>query len=212
MFFICVHIHFSFSFFSLYHGGMRFQGFFRVVLLGGILLLVACGKGGGGVACHERYWDSVFGTCLPSGWKSIDPISLRSRLVPDDVIAVFQADQFASNQIPTVIVTKEILVRDWDAASYSDASIKSVQTLVGYALLDERDVTVDDEKVRLHTFSAQPIPEEPVKRFYQLSTVVRRVGYTVTATLPLSPERDLEKQVLFILDGVTFRSAPRLVP
>lgn len=185
---------------------MRLPRFFNVVLLSGALLLVACGKGGGDIACHERYWDGVFGTCLPSGWKSVDPVSLRSRSVPEEVIAVFQADQFASNQIPTVIVTKEPLVRDWDAASYSDASIKSVQTLSGFSVLDERDVTVDGAKIRLHTFSAQPIPEEPVKRFYQLSTVVRKVGYTVTATLPLLPERDLEKQVFFILDGVTFRS------
>lgn len=185
---------------------MRFQRFFRCVLLSGTFLLVACSQGGSDVTCREQYWDSVFGTCLPSGWKVVDPVSLRSRSVPEEVIAVFQADQFASNQIPTVIVTKEPLVRDWDAASYSDASIKSVQMLSGYALLDERNVTVDGAKIRLHTFSAQPIPEEPVKRFYQLSTVVRRVGYTVTATLPLLPERDLEKQVQFILDGVTFRS------
>lgn len=185
---------------------MRFSRSLSVVLFSGTLLLVACGKGGRDVACHEQYWDSVFGTCLPSGWKSVDPVSLRGRSVPDDVVVVFQADQFASNQIPTVIVTKESLVRDWDAASYSDASIKSVQALAGYVLLDERAVTVDGAKIRLHTFSAQPIPDEPAKRFYQLSTVVRKVGYTVTATLPLSPERDLEKQVQLILDGVTFRS------
>lgn len=185
---------------------MRCSRSLGIVLLSGTFFLVACGKGGGEVACREQYWDSVFGTCLPSGWKSVDPVGLRSRGVPDDVVAVFQADQFASNQIPTVIVTKELLVRDWDAASYSDASIKSVQALAGYALLDERSVTVDGTKIRLHTFSAQPIPEEPAKRFYQLSTVVRKVGYTVTATLPLSPERDLEKQVHLILDEVTFRS------
>ena len=185
---------------------MRFPWFFSVVLLSGSFLLSACTGGREEIACRERYWDGVFGTCLPSGWKSVDPVSLRSRGVSEEVIAVFQADQFASNQIPTVITTKEPLVRDWDPASYSDASIKSVQTLAGYALLDERNVTVDGAKIRLHTFSAQPIPEEPAKRFYQLSTVVRKVGYTVTATLPLLPERDLEKQVQLILDEVTFRS------
>ncbi|MBI1934231.1 hypothetical protein HYS30_01055, partial [Candidatus Peregrinibacteria bacterium] len=68
------------------------------------------------------------------------------------------------------------------------------------------NVKVDGENVRLHTFSAQPIPEEPAKRFYQLSTVMRKVGYTVTATLPLAPERDLEKQVQLMLGEVTFRS------
>ncbi|OGJ57043.1 hypothetical protein A3H22_01700 [Candidatus Peribacteria bacterium RIFCSPLOWO2_12_FULL_55_15] len=185
---------------------MRFRRFFGITLLGGSLLLAGCAGGKEELSCREQYWDGVFGTCLPSGWKSVEPVGLRARGVPEEVIAVFQADQFASNQIPTVMVTKEPLVRDWDAASYSDASIKSVQTLSEFSVLDERDVTVDGAKIRLHTFSAQPIPEEPAKRFYQLSTVVRKVGYTVTATLPLSPERDLEKQVLFILNGVTFRS------
>lgn len=185
---------------------MRFRRLFGVALFGGSLLLAACAGGKEEVACREQYWDGVFGTCVPSGWKSVEPAGLRTRGVPEEVVAVFQADQYVSNQIPTVIVTKEPLVRDWDAAAYSDASVKTVQTLAGYALLDDRDVTVDGERVRLHTFSAQPIPEEPAKRFYQLSTVVRKVGYTVTATLPLSPERDLEKQVRLILDAVTFRS------
>ncbi len=185
---------------------MRFPRFLSGTFLIGSLFLVACTGGGEKIACRERYWDGVVGTCLPSGWQAKDAGNLRERGVPEEVIAVFQADQFASNLIPTVIVTKELLVRDWDAASYSDASIKSVQALAGYALLDERNVKVDGENVRLHTFSAQPIPEEPAKRFYQLSTVMRKVGYTVTATLPLAPERDLEKQVQLMLGEVTFRS------
>lgn len=185
---------------------MRFPQFFPAALLSGVLLLVACTSSKGEITCRERYWDSVFGTCLPSGWKAVDMASLHERSVPQDVIAVFQAEQFASGQIPTVMVTKEVLVGDWDAASYSDASMKSVRTLAGYATLDERNVTVDGEKVRLHTFSAQPLPEEPAKRFSQLSTVVRNIGYTVTAALPLSPESNLEKQALFIVQGATFRA------
>lgn len=185
---------------------MHFRRFFGVIFLGGAFLLSACSGGKEEVSCRERYWDGVFGTCLPAGWKSVEPAGLRARGVPEEVVAVFQADQYTSQQIPTVIVTKEPLVRDWDTAAYSDASIKAVQTLAGYALLDDRDVTVDGVGVRLHTFSAQPIPEEPAKRFYQLSIVARKVGYTVTATLPLSPERDLEKQVRLMLDAVTFRS------
>lgn len=167
---------------------------------------MACTSGKEEMSCHARYWDSVFGTCLPSGWKAVDMMSLRERSVPEDVIAVFQAEQFASGQMPTVMVTKEALAQKWDAASYSEASVKSVRALPAYAALDERSVTVDGEKVRLHTFTAQPLPEEPAQRFYQVSTVVRNVGYTVTAALPFAPESNLEKQALFIVQGATFRA------
>lgn len=168
------------------------------------LLLSGCAKGG--PACREQYWDGIVGTCLPAGWKATDPVLLRGRGVPEEVTAVFQADQMAAGQIPTVIVTKELLLRDFDARSYGDASVQSVKTLPGYTLLDERVVKVDGEKVPLHIFTAQPIAEEPAKRFYQVSTVFRKVGYTFTGTLPVTVEEDLEEQVLLVLKGARFRA------
>lgn len=168
-------------------------------------LLTGCGRKDTAVVCRTSYWDGVVGTCLPAGWKPLEPTVLQGGDVPGEVIAAFQADQFVSGQIPTVVVTREALLRDWDSAAYSDANVQSVKTLPAFSSLDEREVTIDDAKVTLHTFTAQPLAEEPAKRFYQLSAVARKVGYTFTAALPVSVEKTVEQQVLAILRGATFR-------
>jgi len=91
-----------------------------------------------------------------------------------------------------------------EAAAYSNASIRSVEVLPGYELLDQKDVTIDGEKVALHMFTAQPVDGEPRRRFYQVSTVAGDSGYTFTGTAPVSVDRSIEDQILTILQNATF--------
>ena len=53
-------------------------------------------------------------------------------------------------------------------------------------------------------FKAQPTADEPLRRFYQVSTVSDGMGYSITATTPVSVEADLENQVLLILRESVF--------
>lgn len=169
-------------------------------------VLASCGGGsdGGDAACKEDYWDGAYGTCLPSDWVVIDGETLRRRGVPEDTVVAFQSEIPISGQFPTVTVTQEVLVRATSPQAYSDASIRAVTVLPGYQELDTKDMRVAGEKVRLHVFSAQPTADEPLRRFYQVSTVSDGVGYSITATTPVSVEDSLENQVLLILRGSMF--------
>jgi len=165
------------------------------------LLLVACG--GGDLSCKPT-WNGVTGTCLPDGWRMVEPSVLKERGVPGEVIAAYQAEKSLSGYYPTVTATREFLTGEEMAAEYSESSIASVNVLPGYKLLDKRPVTVDGNKVAIHVFQAQPDTEESVYRFYQLSTRVKDTGYTFTVAVPLSITETLEKEILSILEQVTF--------
>ena len=163
------------------------------------LVLVACGGSDGGASCKEDYWDGTYGTCLPSDWIVVDSETLRQRGVPEDTVVAFQSEIPISGQFPTVTVTRESLAKVTSPQAYSDASVRAVTVLPGYKELDTRDLRVAGEKVRLHIFKAQPTADEPERRFYQVSTVSEGVGYSVTATTPVSVEDELENQVLLLL-------------
>lgn len=168
------------------------------------LFLVGCGGGGGEVSCDPE-WNGTVGTCLPDGWKVVDPNVLKERGVPGEVLAAYQAESALSGYYPTVTVTREFLQDTITASEYSDTSIASVEVLPGYKLLDKRPVKIDGEKVAIHVFQAQPDTEEAVYRFYQLSTRVGSVGYTSTVAVPLSISEELEEQIVLILEQVTFK-------
>lgn len=172
------------------------------MVLMALLSLAACGGGGGG-GCDAE-WNGTVGTCLPEGWRTVDPEVLAERGVPGEVLVAYQAEQSLSGYYPTITVTREFLASDGSPAEYSDASIASVEVLPGYKLLDKRPVKIDGENVTIHVFQAQPGSEPVVYRFYQLSTRVGATGYTFTVAVPLSIPETLEKEILSILEQVTF--------
>lgn len=181
----------------------------RAALLGCLCLSLAACAGGGGsrtVTCAQDYWDGTYGTCLPVGWVVIDSETRRQRGVPEEVIAAFQAEEALSGQFPTATVTRERLAQAIDAKAYSDASIRSVSVLPGYSLLDSRPMTIDDEKLSLHVFTAQPVSGEPQRRFYQVSTVADGVGYTITGTASLSIDDATDGAIVLVLGSSTFRA------
>jgi len=178
-----------------------------VLFLGVFLFLAACGgssRSSGKVTCDSTYWNGTFGTCLPKGWMVLSAEDIAQRGVPPEVVAVFQAQKPHSGQYPTIAVTTEELEKELGTPMYSEASTEVVKTLPGYERIDLKDEDVDGEVSKVHIFASQPIPEEPKRRFYQLSAVSEGVGYTFTATLPLSLEEQLEKEVLLILRKVSF--------
>lgn len=134
----------------------------------------------------------------------MDRETLRQRGVPEEVIAAFQAESPESGQFPTVSITKESLTREALPSDYSQASIRAVEALPGYEKIDAKSIDVAGEEVTLHIFSAKPKPEDPKRRFYQVSTAKERTGYTISATAPYSVEKKLEAQMLFIVENVVF--------
>lgn len=178
-----------------------------LVLFGTLFFLTACGGSGRSsekVTCASAYWNGVIGTCLPKGWQVLSVEDMAQRGVPPEVITVFQADKPHSGQYPTITVTTEELEEELSTPGYSEASIEVVKALPGYERIDLKEEDVDGEGAKIHIFASQPIPEEPKRRFYQLSAMSEDIGYTVTATLPLSIEGQLEKEVLLILSKVSF--------
>ena len=170
------------------------------------LLLVGCGGGGGSaVACDHPYWSGTVGTCVPEGWNILDRATLNEHGVAEEVMVAFKREEAVAGQFPSVTVTQEPLKEPVESAAYSAASMRSITILPGYKQIDVQKVNVDDADVDLHIFSAQPDPDQPARRFYQVSAVAGSNGYTVTALTPLSPSRELEKEVNVMLKNVTFK-------
>ncbi|MBU2213358.1 hypothetical protein KKC44_00025 [Patescibacteria group bacterium] len=170
-------------------------------------LLTACGGGGSAkVECETDFWNGTVGTCLPAGWITMDRETLRQRGVPDETVAAFRSEESVSGQFPSVTVTQEPLAAKISAQDYSEASVRSVSVLPGYTLIDSPSVKIDGKEVTLHIFSAQPVEDEPARRFYQVSTIAGDTGYTVTAAAPLFVENDLENAIRFILMSATFEA------
>jgi hypothetical protein len=119
-------------------------------------------------------------------------------------VAAFQADADTSGVYPTVTVTRQVMRATMTAAQFSAASIQAVSVLPEYKRLDQRTVTIDGQEVAIHVYSAKLRPDRPVQRYYQLSSVSGRSGFTYTAALPLSVDTALEQKVLLILQNATF--------
>lgn len=169
------------------------------------LLFSACGDGSAEVACENVYWDGVVGTCLPAEWKVLDRTTLDQRGAPPEVIVAFQSDKPVSGQFPTVTVTREALRQQMTSTEYSEASIQSVTTLPGYEEGEQDAITVDEAEVTLHAYMAQPRPEEPKVRFFQVSIASQDSGFTFTGALPLTVSASVESQVRLILQNATLR-------
>lgn len=169
------------------------------------ILLSGCGGGEeSAAACDHPYWSGTIGTCVPEGWNILDRVTLNETGIAEEVMVAFKREEAVAGQFPSVTVTQEPLAQPVDSTTYSAASIRSVTVLPGYKQIDVQKVKVDDEEVDLHIFSAQPDPEQPARRFYQVSAVSGSNGYTVTALTPQSPSRELEAEVNVMLKNVTF--------
>ncbi|MDD5751208.1 MAG: hypothetical protein PHS73_01665 [Candidatus Peribacteraceae bacterium] len=171
------------------------------------LLLSACGGGGSGsaITCASYWFDSV-GACLPEGWRVLDRAALDERGAPEDVIVAFQRDEAVSGQYPTVTITREPLTGSIDSVSYNEATMRSVAVLPGFKELDSRKIQIDEESLLVHVFHAQPVQEEPQRRFSQVSVVHDGNGYSITALTPVSVNNTLEGAVAQILQSVTFKA------
>jgi hypothetical protein len=145
---------------------------------------------------------------LPKGWSVVPRETLIERGAPNDVAVAFQRDEAVSGLLPTVTVTREILPAPTDSATYSRASIQAVTALPNYKLIDSRPVTVDGQDVMLHIFTAQPMPDQPERRFYQVSALANgTTGYTFSALAPVSVPANLEQEIMVFMKNVTFKEA-----
>ncbi len=184
----------------------------RRILLSALLLvplLTGCGSSGRTTAastavCQTRYWNGVVGTCLPAAWHAVDPVLLQENGLPPEVVAAFQADAEVSGAFPTVTVTRQVMRTAMTPEQFSTASITAVSVLPEYKKLDQKTVAIDGREVAIHVYSAQLRPDKPVQRYYQVSTVSGRSGFTFTGALPLSVDTLLEQKVLLILQNATF--------
>jgi hypothetical protein len=175
----------------------------RFLAAAGLLLLTACG-GSDVVVCERGYWDGSVGTCVPEGWLVLDRAILDEKGMPPEVSVAFQSETPVSGQFVTITVTREALTQTLTSAEYSEASISSVAGLPGYEQKDLQTTTVDGQDLDIHIFTAQPSPDQPESRFYQLSAISNSVGYTFTGATPVTVSDEVEAQVLSLLRNVTF--------
>ena len=166
-------------------------------------LLFACSSQTADV-CYKEYWNGEVGTCLPKDWQVIDAETMKERGVSDDAVAAFQSNEPSAGQFLTVSITKEVLTEPIEASMYSQANVRLVSALPGYTLIDVTAITIDEAKVDLHVFTAQPVSDEPVRKFYQISTVQNGIGYSVTGTSPVTVSDSIESQVIAIVQSVHF--------
>lgn len=176
---------------------------YRSLLLA-CLFFVACSGSSTANDCFKEYWNGEVGTCLPQGWRVLDQETMRQRGVPDDAIIAFQSETPISGQFLTVTVTREQLADTLEPSIYSQANIRLVSSLPGYTLVDSTGANIDGNTVDLHIFTAQPVADEPPRRFYQISTVANSIGYSITATSPVSVDDVTERQLINIVQSSTF--------
>jgi hypothetical protein len=169
------------------------------------LALAGCSSGGSAsTTCVQQYWDGTVGVCLPANWEVMSQETLTQRGMPEEVTAAFQSKDEVAGQRPTITITKETLTNEISASDYSTASIRSVGALPNFKQVDRRKFTWNAQNLEIHIFTAQPLPNEPERRFYQLSLTSKNTGYTVTGFTPVSVTSAVENQVLTIVRSITF--------
>lgn len=170
-----------------------------------LFALTSCGSSSSAsVACDQQYWNGSVAACLPAHWKVLSREQLTTLGVPEETVAAFQLETPHAGQLDTVTVTKEPLSEAMPTPEYSQSNILAVSALPDYKLIDKIVVTVDGKESAVHVFSARPSPDQPIRRYYQLSAAVEKTGYTFTGSFPLSIQDSEANEVLFILKNVSF--------
>ena len=165
--------------------------------------LSACG--GTRKQCVEKVWTGQFGLCLASGWEQIPSEVLRKKGIPEETIAAFHLTEARADQRDNIVVSREILPAALTSFQYSEANIRTIEVMAEYALLEKREVEIEKEETILHIFSARPVPDLPTRRFYQLSLVKSKTGYSFTGTLPYSVEGAVEQSLIDMLLSATLK-------
>ncbi len=166
-----------------------------------LLLLAACG--GTSVSCGENVWTGEFGLCLSEGWEQILDATLKQEGVPMETVAAFHRTDPSGGQRDNIVVSMEALPGNVPALAYAEANLKVVEAVPDYAQLEKREVKIDGAVTLLHIFTARPVADLPVRRFYQLSIVKGMSGYTFTGTLPFATDDAAEKTLTDMLLSVT---------
>ena len=147
----------------------------------------------------------MISVCLPKGWNVLSRENLESLGVPEETMAAFQFETPHAGQVDTVVVVREPLTDTLSTTEYSDANVLAVSTLPDYKLLNKKTVTIDGAESALHVFTARPSADKPIRRYYMLSAVSEKVGYTFGGSFPLSIEDKEASSVEFILKNVSFK-------
>jgi len=178
-----------------------------IVALSSVLFLVGCGtqsSSSAKVTCDQQFWNGTFAACLPKGWRVLSQDSLNALGVPEETVAAFQYETPHAGQLDTITVTSEPLAQEMTTPEYSLSNIAAVSALPEYKLIDKITVTIDGKESALHIFSARPAPDQPVRRYYQLSAAKERTGYSFTGSFPLSIDDSAAVEMQFILKNVSF--------
>lgn len=172
-----------------------------------VLLLVGCGSGSSSdkVVCDQQFWNNIFAACLPKEWRVLSQETLRQLGVPEETVSAFQFTVPHAGQLDTVTVTREPLSDTMTTTDYSQSNVLAVSALPDYRLIDKETVFIDGQETALHVFSARPSPDQPIRRYYQVSATTDRTGYTFTGSFPLSIQDTEAEQVRFILKNVSFK-------
>lgn len=180
--------------------------FRSAALLLTFVALTACGSSGTSstVTCDQKFWNGSVAACLPKGWKALSQDALKQLGVPEETVAAFQFDTPHAGQLDTVTVIREPLSQDMTTTEYSNSNVLAVSALPDYKLIDKSVVYIDGKESALHVFSARPAPDQPIRRYYQLSAAVERTGYAFTGSFPLSIQDSEANEVEFILKNVSF--------
>src|SRR3989338_10439275 len=166
-----------------------------------LTLLAACGRTSD--TCTEKVWTGEFGLCIGEGWEQLPDGALKEEGIPMETIAAFHRTDAAGGQRDNIVVSMETLPGNVPALAYAEANIKVIEAVPDYALLEKREVKIDGEVTILHMFTARPVADLPVRRFYQLSVVKGAKGFTFTGTLPFSTDDAAEKTITDMLLSVT---------
>lgn len=177
------------------------------VVVASVLLLAACGssKSTQEVVCDQQFWNNVFAACLPKDWRVLSQETLQQLGVPEETVTAFQFSVPHAGQLDTVTVTREPLSEAMSTKDYSQSNVLAVSALPEYQLIDKETVFIDGNESALHIFSARPSPDQPIRRYYQVSATQERTGYTFTGSFPLSIQDSEAAQVKFILKNVSFK-------
>jgi hypothetical protein len=166
-----------------------------------VLILASCGSKA--KTCTDTLWVKDFGICIAEGWEQVPDATLKEEGVPIETVAAFHRTEERGGQRDNIVVSVESLPGTVSPLAYSEANIAVIEAIPDYALLEKNEVKIDGKVTILHVFTARPVADLPVRRFYQLSLVKGTSGYTFTGTLPFSTDDASEDAITDMLLSVT---------